>query len=134
SEAGSNPTRSNPQSFISYNQREEIKDMPPRTTAPLPFPGRVIKQGQRNKAEDVLALQGRLNEVGCGPVAETGVFDNRTFNAVKLFQARFTDADGLPLKIDGEVGPLTWASLFGAQSVPVVHEAASPLLAAVLAV
>jgi hypothetical protein len=29
-----------------------------------------------------------------------------------LFQARFADAEGLPLRIDGEVGPLTWTALF----------------------
>lgn len=108
--------------------------MPPETTAPRPFPGRVIAQGRRNHPDDVSAIQRRLNEVGCGPVAETGEYDNQTENAVKLFQSRFPDNDGLPLVIDGEVGGLTWGALFGAQSVPITNEASSPLLVKVLAV
>jgi peptidoglycan hydrolase-like protein with peptidoglycan-binding domain len=80
---------------------------------PLPFPGRIIKVGDPDR-KIVKAIQHRLNEVGCGPVKETGVFDNeKTKNAVKLFQARFPDASGLPLHVDGKVGPLTWGAMFG---------------------
>jgi hypothetical protein len=43
-----------------------------------------------------------------------------------------SDADGRPLKQDGQVGSLTWAALFGPDMVPVATEVASPLLAAVL--
>ncbi len=108
--------------------------MPPLTTAPLAFPGRLLKKELTNNAADVRAVQQRLNEVGCGPLDDTGNFDNQTFNAVKLFQSRFTDIDGLPLEIDGEVGSLTWSALFGAQSVPITHTADSPLLDKVLAI
>jgi peptidoglycan hydrolase-like protein with peptidoglycan-binding domain len=66
----------------------------------------------------VKAIQHRLNEVGCGPLEETGVFDEKTKRAVKLLQARFPDAEGLPLIVDGEVGSLTWGVLFGTSSVP----------------
>jgi hypothetical protein len=53
---------------------------------------------------------------------------------IKLFQARFTDGSGRPLKQDGEVGALTWEALFGAGTVPGSETADSPLLTQVLAV
>lgn len=85
---------------------------------PLPFPGRIIKAGDPDR-ETVLAIQHRLNEVGCGPIEETGVFDRETtLRAVKLFQARFPDATGRPLVVDGQVGSFTWGALFGPVSVP----------------
>ncbi|HWM92094.1 MAG TPA: peptidoglycan-binding protein [Thermoanaerobaculia bacterium] len=98
---------------------------------PRSYPGKVVKRGHKVK-EDVLAVQARLNELGCGPVDEDGDFGKQTHDAVRLFQARFTDTDGLPLKIDGEIGSLTWAALFGEQSVTVRHETSSDLLGAVL--
>lgn len=94
----------------------------------IPYPGRIIKAGDTDQAI-VGAIQRRLNEVGCGPIEETGVFDReRTKSAVKLFQSRFPDAEGFPLLIDGEVGPLTWSALFGTASVPSNHSAASVLV------
>ncbi len=86
--------------------------MPGVLTA-FPYPGRVVKRGESDP-HVVLALQQRLNAMGCGPVAETGRFSADTLNAVKRFQARFPDIDGQPLKVDGVAGPLTWAALFGA--------------------
>ena len=84
----------------------------------LPFPGRIIKVGDPDR-ETVKAIQHRLNEVGCGPIEETGVFDEEnTKRAVKLFQARFPDVSGRPLEIDGKVGFFTWGAMFGAESVP----------------
>jgi hypothetical protein len=100
-------------------------------SAPLPFPGKLVKLGHKDR-DTVLAVQHRLNEAGCGPVEENGDFGRQTLNAVLLFQARFTDTDGLPLTVDGEIGMLTWAALFGPQSVTVRNETSSPLLAAVL--
>ncbi len=71
---------------------------------PLAFPGRIIKVGDRDSAI-VAAIQHRLNQLGCGPVEETGIFDaEKTKKAVKLFQARFPDVNGLPLTMDGKVG------------------------------
>lgn len=104
--------------------------MPSTATAPILFPGHVITLDSEDEAE-VLAIQHRLNEVGI-TVDETGEFDRTTAEAVKLFQARFTDPDGLPLEVDGVVGPLTWAALFGPESVPGLIKPSSPLLAAVL--
>ena len=95
----------------------------------LPFPGRTIKAGESNP-EIVIAVQRRLNAVGCGPVPEDGRFADDTTVAVRRFQMRFADADGLPLKVDGVVGPLTWATLFGPPAP--VTDIASPLLSAVI--
>lgn len=99
----------------------------------LLFPGRVVKAGDTDQVI-VRAIQRRLHEVGCGPLIESGVFDSTTKNAVELFQARFPDTDDSPLTIDGKVGPLTWAALFGAQAVSVVSEVTDPLLTRVLEV
>jgi hypothetical protein len=123
---------------VSYIDKEVY--MPTPTSAnpsggsqPLPFPGRVIKAGATDR-ETVLTIQRRLNAVGCGPIEEDGAFDPQTEDAVKLFQARFPDTEGLPLEIDGQVGPITWAALFGKQSVSVVNQVSDQLLAKVLEV
>lgn len=99
----------------------------------IEFPDRVIKIGDEDKAI-VTAIQLRLHELGCGPLQGTGSFGPRTEEAVKLFQARFTDVDGRPLVIDGEVGAITWAALFGPDTVPSSTTTASKLLAATLKV
>ncbi|MCC6858922.1 MAG: CHAP domain-containing protein [Bryobacterales bacterium] len=93
----------------------------------LPFPGRTLKAGSHDTAA-VLAVQRRLNAVGCGPVLEDGIFGAETMDAVELFQARSVDRFGVPLKVDGEVGPMTWGALFGGRSVPAVSVAPAPLL------
>ena len=87
--------------------------VPPLIATSLPFPGRTLKEGQENPPESVLVVQRHLNAMGCGPVPEDGHFDRSTTLAVKRFQMRFTDADGAPLKVDGKVGPVTWAAMFG---------------------
>src|SRR5215470_9197031 len=76
------------------------------------FPGQTISAGNKD-ANNVLAIQQRLNAVGCGPVAEDGVFGPETLAAVELFQVRSTDSFGTPLTVDGKIGPMTWAALFG---------------------
>jgi hypothetical protein len=97
----------------------------------LAFPGRIV---ERNEPDEniVRALQRRLNEVGCGPIDTDGGFGDETESAVRLFQARFTDADNQPLRIDGRVGSLTWGRLFGVKTVPTVIEPATDLARAVL--
>jgi hypothetical protein len=97
------------------------------------FPGRAIAVGESDSAL-VKKIQQRINGLGCGPIDEDGEFGPKTKNAVMLFQARFPDSDGLPLTIDGIVGPITWAALFGPQSVPPATSTSVPLLAATLAV
>jgi hypothetical protein len=92
----------------------------------IPFPGTVIAAGSADKAA-VLAIQRRLNQLGCGPVAEDGVFGIETTDAVELCQARSVDKFGAPLKVDGQVGPMTWGTLFGDQAVPKVSAPSSAL-------
>ena len=92
------------------------------------FPGRVIKKGDQDETT-VRRIQRRLNARGCGPIDPDGVFGVETERAVKLFQARFPDVDGQPLVVDGKIGSITWAALFGEESVPATDTAPSPLLA-----
>lgn len=100
----------------------------------LPFPGRIIKNGDSDK-ETVRRVQQRLNAVGCGPINEDGVFDKKgTERAVKLFQARFADVTGSPLVIDGRIGALTWGAMFGASTIPANLAAPSELTKAAVAV
>lgn len=102
-------------------------------TEAIPYPGRIIKVGETNK-EVVRIIQHRLNEVGCGPIAENGNFDKEiTEKAVKLFQTRFPDVIARPLEIDGKVGSLTWGVLFGKVSVPSANIAPSKLTKEVIA-
>lgn len=98
----------------------------------VPFPGRIVKVGDSD-SDTVKKIQQRLNSVGCGPIADDGVFDKeRTEKAVKLFQARFPDVTGRPLEIDGKVGSLTWAAMFGASTVPSNSAAPSALATAAI--
>jgi len=99
----------------------------------MAFPNRVIKKDEKDKVV-VRSVQQQLNKLGCGPIDDDGKFGSGTENAVKLFQSRFTDSDGLPLKIDGQVGPITWRALFGESSVPAVSDVEDPLLAKALEV
>ena len=81
---------------------------------PPPFPGRVIKHGERDKAV-VRQIQARLNVVFKGRIAAngnrpfkgSGDFGDITERAVKDFQR------GHGLDDDGKVGKLTWGKLFG---------------------
>ena len=95
------------------------------------YPNRLIKRGETDKAI-VEAIQRRLEELGCGPLVVDGDFGLKTLNAVKLFQSRFTDNQGNALRIDGEIGAVTWSVLFGEQSVEINDLPTSPLLKRVL--
>ncbi len=93
----------------------------------MDYPNRVITKSDSNKTT-VKAIQQRLNEVGCGPIDVDGIFGSQTFGAVKRFQATRSDKNGNPLEIDGKVGPITWAELFGAASIPAVDDTPNELL------
>ena len=95
--------------------------------ASLEFPGRVLKKGDQGEAT-VRQIQRRLNGRGCGPIDPNGVFGIETERAVKLFQARFPDVDGQPLVVNGKVQWITWAALFGEESVPATETPPTPLL------
>lgn len=95
------------------------------------YPNRVIKTGETSKAI-VKAIQTRLNEIGFGPLEVIGIFGPKTTNAVKLFQATHKDQNGNPLEIDGKLGSISWAVLFGQQTVPSIDENTNKLLAEAL--
>jgi hypothetical protein len=97
------------------------------------YPKRIIQQGEKN-ARIVKALQTRLNEVGCGPLEVIGKYGPKTVAAVKLFQSTHRDQLGRPLQIDGKVGAITWAILFGAWQVPHIDDGAKALSAQALKV
>jgi hypothetical protein len=97
----------------------------------MPAQHPVLKRGVSN-IEAVLRLQRRLNELGCGPIDEDGVFGAGTKSAVAMFQTR------RGLLADGIVGPHTWAALFPTvverAGSAVVERAGSAIGAAALAV
>lgn len=97
------------------------------------FPGRVIKKGDADETV-VRKIQRQLKARGCGPVEPDGDFGEQTEAAVKLFQARFADVGGAPLIVDGKVGSITWAALFGEETVPAADRPAAGLLTGVLKV
>jgi hypothetical protein len=106
----------------------------------MEYPGRIIEVGERDSVI-VRALKQQLN-TALGVADDSplhldptnGSFGPKMKRAVSLFQARNVDSTGLPLKQDGEVGALTWAALFGLDTVPTRTAAASPLLAAALGI
>jgi hypothetical protein len=97
----------------------------------MAYPGKPLVPGS-DRADAIAQVQQRLNERGCGPLPVTGTFNPATTRAVKLFQARFPDATGQPLVVDGVVGPITWSALFGA--APPVSDAPSSIATEALAV
>lgn len=97
------------------------------------YPGHVIKKGS-SESDIVKAIQEQLNSRGCGPVTVNGSFDDTTENAVKLFQTRFVDQNNNPLKSDGKVGPISWASLFGLTTIASITTTSNDLLKKVLQV
>jgi CHAP domain-containing protein/putative peptidoglycan binding protein len=89
------------------------------------FPNRVIKAGEADR-NVVSAIQQALSDQGYGPFT-AGSFDASMTSIVKLFQAQHTDADGMPLEVDGEVGIFTWGALFDTSRVSPSTES-SPLM------
>jgi hypothetical protein len=106
----------------------------------MEYPGRPIRSGEQDTGI-VRVLKEQLNialaidndpELRLHP--DDPVFGPRMKQVVKLFQARHVDRDGRPLKQDGEIGPLTWAALFGVEAVPASTTPSSALLAKALAI
>jgi hypothetical protein len=100
------------------------------------YPGRLIKVGESDP-RIVKALKRALNRALARETAlllDEGNpnFGPRMKQVIKLFQARHVDADGRPLKQDGEVGSITWGVLFGPGSVPRPSKPTDPFLARVL--
>ena len=110
--------------------------------APPPYPRHLIVRDSEDTAS-VKRIQQRLQDLGytqpgktggTEPLGADGLFGQDTADAVELFQVRHTDAHGAPLTVDGEVGPETWAALFGAVTLHVSKSRGgdSPILDAVL--
>lgn len=104
----------------------------------MQYPGRLIKAGEQD-ASIVKALKVRLNEaLGITNDPELRLdpnnpnFGPKMKQTIKLFQARNVDSHGQPLKQDGEVGSLTWAALFGYDTVPASNTAQDPFLTRVM--
>ncbi len=95
------------------------------------YPGRIVQLGEADRTV-VVALQERLVARGCGPLEISGDFDTKTRTALRLFQRRFSDGMGVPLVVDGKVGPLTWETLFGDGSIPASTTTDDALLARVV--
>ncbi|MDA3616382.1 CHAP domain-containing protein [Polluticaenibacter yanchengensis] len=83
----------------------------------MKYPGRLIKQGEKDKAI-VKALQQSLKDLGIDPGAIDGDFGKTTKSAVQYFQSTNVDENGNPLVADGVVGAITWQVLFGKKTVP----------------
>lgn len=107
----------------------------PQTPKPN-YPGGFIRLDSPN-ASAVNAIQTRLKQLGIDPGGIDGAFGLKTDAAVRLFQARSTDAKGDPLDVDGIVGPDTWEALFGGGTVTTSRDlggAPSALTAKVLGI
>jgi hypothetical protein len=111
--------------------------------ATLHYPGRLIRKGEKDKAV-VSQIQTRLRQVGCGSrdrdhdgkpeeLIVDGDFGAMTDEAVRIFQARFSDDDAR-MDVDGVVGPTTWGALFGLPSAPQALTADADILKRMLAV
>jgi hypothetical protein len=103
----------------------------------MQYPGRNIKVGETD-ADIVKALKKKLNEVLVDPAFQLDPddpnFGPQMKQAVKLFQARHVDSEGRPLVQDGTVGALTWAALFGSDTVPISTGTSDNLLTTVLTI
>jgi peptidoglycan hydrolase-like protein with peptidoglycan-binding domain len=99
----------------------------------MDYPNRVIKEGETD-AVIVKAIQQQLISHGIGDLKGTGIFADKTKNAVKLFQAMHRDKNGWPLETDGKVGSITWEALFGPGTVPAVTQSNVTILIEVLKV
>ena len=76
------------------------------------YPGRIVRRGEADGAI-VRAVADALGGFGYRGEGASAGFDASLASRVKLFQSQHFDANGLPLKVDGEVGPMTWGALFG---------------------
>lgn len=83
----------------------------PATPAPVATPqcpDRTFSQGVQDNC--VILIQQRLKDLGYDPGAVDGIFGEKTFNAVKVFQQKSN------MTVDGVVGPGTWRRLFDANA------------------
>ncbi|GFO58865.1 hypothetical protein GMST_11900 [Geomonas silvestris] len=104
------------------------------------YPGRIIRKGEKD-AQLVRAIKTKLNEaLGFMDQPELmldpkdGNFGPKMESAIRFYQSRHVDAEGMLLRQDGELGPNTWGALFGDDTVNASTTPRDPLLAKVLQV
>ncbi len=93
------------------------------STSNRSYPGQLCGRGYPAPESLVRLIQRQLKTRGYGSLKINGQFDRATESSVRLFQAQHVDRLGKPLRPDGIVGPLTWASLFIASKRPAVARA-----------
>ncbi|MFZ4072428.1 MAG: CHAP domain-containing protein [Caulobacterales bacterium] len=98
----------------------------------MEYPGRPLRQGSRER-DIVATVQDRLISLGYSGGFRQGVFDAAVRSAIELFQATNVDANGLPLTVDGVLGPHSWSVLFGT-TLSIEDEVNDPFLGAILSV
>ena len=77
----------------------------------MDFPGRIIKLNEAD-GSIVRFIATGLAKRGYAVTSPPGVYDRALKSLVKLYQSQNVDAAGRPLEVDGEVGSMTWGSLF----------------------
>lgn len=83
---------------------------------------RLLKKG--DQGADIKEIQILLMEKGFLTDEEiSGVFDNETHRAVRMFQSQNLDQQGQPLTVDGQVGELSWWSLHHPKPMIQTHSA-----------
>jgi hypothetical protein len=97
------------------------------------YPGTIVRRGHADPAA-TQAIQRRLKAMGYGPFPRSGIFDEATESAVRLFQSQHVDQVGVPLKVDGKVGSFTWSALFPAPPKPAAVNTSSSIALQALAV
>ena len=97
----------------------------------MDYPGRTIKKGESD-LRLMSVVRGKLGLV-LQDISPQGVFDADLEAQVKLFQTRNVDQFGRNLLPDGQIGPLTWGSLF--EVVPIsTRKAGNDLMKATIAI
>jgi peptidoglycan hydrolase-like protein with peptidoglycan-binding domain len=98
--------------FYSFNLPLRVDgEVGPRTWARL-APA-VVEKDMRDD-DGVRLLQSILTSMGglFDPNGIDGDFGDDTDKAVRKFQGKFSDYEGIPLTVDGDVGPITWRALW----------------------
>lgn len=101
--------------YVTYEESAEPA-VPDCDTASKPLPRLeglpLLRKG--SEGETVRAVQILLigNNISCGKYGADGEFGSDTENAVEVFQEEMNQ-QGIPLEVDGIVGPETYAALMG---------------------
>ena len=82
----------------------------------MDYPGHVVKIGEADP-KIVAALIDQLASRGFRSADVSDKYDDALASLVRHFQSTHADVQGRALEPDGQVGPLTWATLFGATPV-----------------